>query len=207
MAAPALPEDHGLEQRRPAEIVDMVERRAAADQLPDDVVMPEMRGRDERGAVIDAGDELGARAAGDQCLDHRGVVAHRRDRHGVVALVVEDGGIGARGEERPGCAAVTLEGGDVERRPPVAVAGVDVGAGGREAPDGVGVVPRRRRVEVAIGGDLGTWAGAGPEPRSSAAKSIAARSSGRRIGRMSGLGLDPRTFARVAQLARRSRTG
>ncbi len=42
MAAPALPEDHGLEQRRPAEIVDMVERRAAADQLPDDVVMLEM---------------------------------------------------------------------------------------------------------------------------------------------------------------------
>ena len=58
MAVPALPEDHRLEERRPAEIVDMVERRAGADQLPDDAVMPEMRRRDERRAVIDAGDEL-----------------------------------------------------------------------------------------------------------------------------------------------------
>ena len=47
-----------------------------------------------------------------------------------------------------------------------------------------------------------SWAGAGPQPRS-----IAARRSGRRIGRMSGLGVDPRTFAGVAQLARRRRTG
>jgi len=154
MAAPALPENHRLEERRPAEIVDMVERRAGADQLPDDAVMPEMRRSDQRGAVIDAGDERSARAAGDQRLDHRGVVAHRRDRHGVVALAVEEGGIGARGEERSGGGAMPLEDGDVERRPPVAVAGVEVGAGGREAPDGVGVVPGRCRVEVPIGGDL-----------------------------------------------------
>ena len=54
----AVAEHHRLDQRRPAEIVDMVERRLGLDQRAHDLDMAEMGGRDQRGAVVGAGDVL-----------------------------------------------------------------------------------------------------------------------------------------------------
>jgi hypothetical protein len=156
MARSAVAEDHRLHERGPAEIVDVVERRAGADQLPHHAVMPEMRRRDQCRAVIDAGDELRARAVLEERLHHRRVVAHGGDRHGVVALAVEKGGIGSCvAQQRAGGVAMALEGRDVQGRAVVAVARVRIGAGGRKSPDFRDAAASRRGVQIAIGSELG----------------------------------------------------
>ncbi len=62
VARPAVAQDHGLEEGRPSEVVDVVERRAGVDQDPDHVHMAEMRRGDEGGAVVGARDVARARA-------------------------------------------------------------------------------------------------------------------------------------------------
>ena len=52
VARPAIAQDHGLEEGRPSEVVDVVERRPSFDQDPDHVHMTEMRRGDEGGAVV-----------------------------------------------------------------------------------------------------------------------------------------------------------
>ena len=59
---PPSPSTIGLDQRRPVQVVDVVERRAGRDQLPHHAVVAEVGGGDQRGAVVAAGDELRARA-------------------------------------------------------------------------------------------------------------------------------------------------
>ena len=58
MTGPTVPEDHRLDQRGPAQVVDVVERCSGADQFADNAIVAKMGCRNQRGAVIDAGDLL-----------------------------------------------------------------------------------------------------------------------------------------------------
>jgi hypothetical protein len=52
-------EDHRLDQRCPAQVVDVIQRGTACDQLPHDLVMAKMGRRDQGRSVIDAGHQIG----------------------------------------------------------------------------------------------------------------------------------------------------
>ena len=58
VARAAVAEDRGFDQGGPAEIVDMIERRAGADQFPHHAIVAEVRGGDQGGAVVDARDDF-----------------------------------------------------------------------------------------------------------------------------------------------------
>ena len=60
MARATVAEHNGLDHCRPVQIVDVIERRARIDELPNQAVVSEMRGGDQRGAVLAAGRQLGA---------------------------------------------------------------------------------------------------------------------------------------------------
>ena len=86
----------------------MVERRPGVDQVPDDVHMTEMRRGDEGSAVVRAGD---VRRAVPSARTGSSVATSSRTAamYGVVALAVEEGGIGARRRGASGAVgAVTL---------------------------------------------------------------------------------------------------
>lgn len=59
MVGAAIPQNDRLDQSGPAEIVHVVKRRPTGDQAAHDVVMAQMRGSDQRGSVIDAGNQSG----------------------------------------------------------------------------------------------------------------------------------------------------
>ena len=59
----AIAEHDRFDQRGPLQIVDVIERRVSGDQCPHDFGVTEMRGRDQRRAVINAGDSLRVAAA------------------------------------------------------------------------------------------------------------------------------------------------
>ena len=56
MIRPAVAEDHGLDQRGPSKVIDVVERGAGLNQRTHHFGMAEMRRGDQCGAVIGAGD-------------------------------------------------------------------------------------------------------------------------------------------------------
>jgi len=68
---------------------ELEQRRAGGDQHLHHLVVAEMRGRDQGGAVVGTGDVLRARPAFERHLQHRHVVGDGGDGHDVVALRVE----------------------------------------------------------------------------------------------------------------------
>ena len=62
VARTAVAQHDRFDQRRPAQVVDVIERRAGADQLAHDFHVAEVRGGNERGAVVAARDVLRASA-------------------------------------------------------------------------------------------------------------------------------------------------
>jgi hypothetical protein len=104
----------------------VIERRAGRGQNPDHFGVPQVRGGDERGAVIAAGDVLRARAELERELERRNVVRDGRDRDDVVAVGLERVRIGTRGDAAPASPRAGAEGRNVQRRAPTTVAQVDV---------------------------------------------------------------------------------
>ena len=77
----------------------VIERSASRDQNAHDLGVAEMRGRDQSGADIRAGDCLGIATPGQCDFQHRHIVVHRRDRDDVVLLRVERVRVGAAREK------------------------------------------------------------------------------------------------------------
>jgi hypothetical protein len=152
---PAVAKHDRLDQRGPAEIVDVVERRLGADQHADHLGMAEMGGGDQSGAVIGTGGQAGAGAARQQSFQHRAVVLDRRNGDRVIALGIERARIGAVLEQGAHRGAAPREGRDMQGRAAMGIRRVEVFAGFGQAADLCGVTGGRRRVEAAIGGQLG----------------------------------------------------
>ena len=100
MVGTAVAQHHGLHEGRPSEIVDVVERRSACGEQADDFVVAEVGGRDQRRAVVGAGDEVGAIAELQGQRDQVEVVGHRRDGQHVIGLALERIQVGARRRQR-----------------------------------------------------------------------------------------------------------
>jgi hypothetical protein len=66
--------DHRLDQGGPSQIVDVVKRRPPGDQAADNLLMSQMRRGNQRGAVIDAGHQIGPVAQAQGQRDRLGVV-------------------------------------------------------------------------------------------------------------------------------------
>ena len=154
VALAAVAEHDRLDHRRPAQVVHVVERRAGGDQHPDDLVVTEVRGGDQRGAVVGAGHVLRAGAAFERDLEHRHVVGDGGDGHDVVALRVERVRVCAALHEHPGGVVLPAVRGDVQRRAPVAVAQLAVRAGGDEALDLGDVAGGGRGVQAGVRADF-----------------------------------------------------
>ena len=85
----AIAEHDRFDQRGPLQIVDVIERRVSGNQRPHDFGVTEMRGRNQRRAVINAGDRFRIAAAFKRDLKHRHVVGDRGDGDDVIAVDVE----------------------------------------------------------------------------------------------------------------------
>ena len=154
MIAPAIAEHDRLDQCGPAEIVDVIERRARRDQHAHHLGVAEMRGGDQRRALIGAGDVLRIAAAGERELEHRHIVGHRHDGDDVVLLRVERVRVGAAADERLRGRLVAEVRRDMQRRAAMAVDCVDLLAGRDQPRDLGGIALGGSRVQAAIGGDL-----------------------------------------------------
>jgi hypothetical protein len=120
VARAAVAQHDRLDERGPAQVVDVVERRAGADQLAHDRVVAEVRRGDQRRAVVAARHVGRAIAERERHLHRLDVVGDRRDRDRVVAVRVERVGVGARGDQRAHRVVPLRERGDVERVRPCA---------------------------------------------------------------------------------------
>ena len=129
----AVAQHHGFHEGRPSEIVDVVERRSAFGEQPDHFVMTEVGGRDQRRAIVGAGDEIGAVAELQGQRDQGRVVGHCRDRQHVVGLALERVQVRARRRERAQGIVVRRKRRDMRRRAPGPVAGFEIGAGAASA--------------------------------------------------------------------------
>lgn len=147
----AVAEHDRLDHRGPAEIVDMIERRFRRDQRALDFIVTEMRGSDERGAVIGAGDVRRLAAACKRGLEHRYVIGDRGDGDDVVLLCLQRVRVGA--ETHQGARGIRLahEGGDMQRRARVAVARIDRRARLHQLFDFSNVAFGGRRMQASIG--------------------------------------------------------
>ena len=67
MARATIAKHDDFNQRCPVQVVDMVQRRARSNQLLDHPIMTQMRGGDQGGAVVAAGDQF---RAGTLCQQH-----------------------------------------------------------------------------------------------------------------------------------------
>ncbi len=94
--APAVAQHDRLDERRPAEIVDVVERRLGDDERAHHLVVAEVRRGDQRRAVVAAGDVGGLAADRERDLERLDVVGDGGDGDDVVAVVLERVRIGAR---------------------------------------------------------------------------------------------------------------
>ena len=143
----------------------MIERRLRCDQCTYDLVVAEMRGGDQRRAVIGAGDVARLAAAVERGFQHRHVVGDRRDGDDVVFLRLERIGVGAEPHQRACGVRLAHEGGNMERRAGVAVARIDRRARLHELLNFGDVALCRRRVQAAIGLQLGRLGGVCAEAR------------------------------------------
>jgi len=150
----AVAEHDRLDQRRPSQIVDVIERRSCANQFADDFHVTEVRRGDERRAVVRARDVLRTPSQLQRDLQCGEIVRHRRNGDDVVAIVLERVRIGTCIDEGAHRAALRCVGGDVERRAAVAVPRLDIGALLRELPDRRRVAARGCGEEPGVGGAL-----------------------------------------------------
>ena len=151
----AIAEHDGLHQGGPAEIVDVVERRAGRDQDAHHLGVAEMRGRDQRRALVRAGDRLGVGAAGERELQHRDVVGHGRDGDDVVFLRVERIRIGAALEQRLRGRLVAEMRRDMQRRAAVRILRVRALPGRDQPLDLGGIAFRGRGMQAGVDPQLG----------------------------------------------------
>jgi hypothetical protein len=87
--------------------------------------MAEVGRGDQRRADIGAGDVLGRAAAFQRQFEHRHIVGDRGDGDDVVLLRLQRIGIRLVAQQRARGALLLHEGGDMQRRAALAVAGVD----------------------------------------------------------------------------------
>ena len=136
----------------------MVQRRVGSNQLAHHAVMPQVRRRDQRRAVVAAGDEPGAGTEREQGAQGFFIVGHRGDRDSVVAVVLPQAEIGAGRGERLDRLALARERGHMQWRAALAVAAIDVAAGQGLA-HGDQVAAMGCRMQPAVGGEFGSARG------------------------------------------------
>jgi hypothetical protein len=149
----AVAEHDGFHQRRPAQIVDMVERRAGGDQHAHDLRMTEMGGGDKRGAVIDRGDGARVAAAVERDLEAGQIVCDRRDGDDVVAPEFKPVRIRAETEQGTRGLVLLHEDGHMQRRSLLRIGGVERGTVADGALDRGNVALGCSGVKAAIRGD------------------------------------------------------
>src|SRR5262245_16444276 len=155
VAAAAIAQHDRFDHRRPAEIVDAVERCAGRDQHAHHLVMAEVRGGDQRRSVVGTGDRLGVAAERERELEHRHVVLHGRDGHDVVALAVERARIGPAGDQRAGRLALREVRRHMQRRAPVRIPGIGIRPARQKGGDGRHVALRGRGMQPGVARQLG----------------------------------------------------
>lgn len=127
MAHHAIAENDGFHEGCPAEVVDVIQRRAALDQRLNDLMVAQVRCRDQRRAVVDRGDRLGIRAQHDREADERRIVADSGDCDDIVTSLIKQSQIRASRCECAQRRLITTMGGNMGRRPPMFVAHIDIG--------------------------------------------------------------------------------
>ena len=129
----------------------MIERRAGRDQLAHHAGVAQVRGRDQRRAVVAAGHLGRARAQRQQQAQGLLVVRDRGDGHRVVAVAFQQVQVGAGLCQCPDGIALPGEGGDVQRRAPMRIARVEVGARRNQPGDPGGVAALSGGVQALVG--------------------------------------------------------
>ena len=173
----ALAEDHRLQERGPAQVVDVVHVDAGAHDPVHVGDVAALAGRDHRHAAVPVADRQ-VRVRGQQRLQHRDAAGDAGDQPGGVVAAVEGVRVGAQRDQQPGHVDPVVGGGEQQRRarPP------------RRGP------PDRRR--------SGGPPRRGRRPRSAAARSSAARRVAAPGPRGRGGGWPPRSPGRAARRAR-----
>jgi hypothetical protein len=151
MAHAAVAQHDRLDQRRPAKIVDMIERRAGVDQRSHDFDVAEVRRRNQGCALRRTAYVVGPASPVERDLEHRHVVGNRSNGDDVVLLGLECVGIGTEAQQGNSGVLLAHEDGDVKRRAGAAVARIDHPAGRHQAFDFAGIASGRRGVQAAIG--------------------------------------------------------
>jgi hypothetical protein len=113
-----------------------------------------MRRRDQRRAIVTAGNLLRARAELQQQLERRHVIGDGGYRHRVVAVAFFGIEIGAGFRQRRNGVAMTAEGGDMQGRAAVSIPRVDIRTAGGQAADLARVAARSRTQQAGIGRDF-----------------------------------------------------
>ena len=126
MSCTTVAENHGLDQGRPAKIVDVIEWGTGRSESLHDGGVPEVRGSDQRGSVVSAGDCAGIAAEFDRQFHHLQIVLDSGNGDDVVAIILERIDIGAPSYERTNGVILRLEGSDVKRRTSGCVARVRI---------------------------------------------------------------------------------
>ncbi|VVT58189.1 hypothetical protein BOS5A_200461 [Bosea sp. EC-HK365B] len=155
MARPAIAEDHRLDQGGPAEIVDMVERRAGRDQFAHHAVMAEMGGRDQSRAEIGAGDGARVAADGERSAHGLDIIRDRRDGDRVIGAAVEGTRISTCPGELAHRLALAGMGGGKQCGTALTVAGFEAMAGRDRLPEGYKIAAIGRQMQPVIGRHLG----------------------------------------------------
>ena len=151
LARAAVAQHDGLDERRPVQVVHMVQRRASGDQLPHHAVVTQVGSGDERRAVVAAGHLFGAGAQLQQHAQRGLVVGHGGNGHGVVTVVFQQIQASARfgkGADRFGLPRV---GGHMQRCAAVSVAGVQIGPCRDQLGERMHVTPRRSGMQALVG--------------------------------------------------------
>jgi hypothetical protein len=154
VARPAIAEDDRLDHRRPVQVVHVVQRRPGANELAHDFVVPEVRRRDERGAVVAAGHQSRVGAVREQEAQRFHVIGHRGDGDAIVAIVLQQVDVGARVGERLDRRALPGEDGDMERRAAAPIPCVEVHPGSGKPVHFCDVALRGGGVQALVRGDF-----------------------------------------------------
>ena len=140
---------------RPVQVVHVVQRRAGSNQLTHHAVVAQMRGCDQRCAVVAAGDLPGAGTQSQQHAQRVLIVGYRGNGHAVIAVLVQQIDIGAGLHQRANRGVLSGEGRHMQRCAAVAVAGIEVGCGGNDFFNLGHIALVGGRVQAFVGGHLG----------------------------------------------------
>ena len=125
MRRSAVAEHDGFDQRRPSKVVDVIERRSRFNQDLHHLGVAQVRGGDQRRALVGAGDVPRVRAQRQRQPERRRIVGHGGNGDDIVVVVFEGVGIGARVDQDPHHLVPAEICGYVQRRAAVAIANVD----------------------------------------------------------------------------------